>query len=218
MKILLLGATGRTGRHLLLQSLERGHIVHALVRDKSKIKIAHENLTVSEGSPLDKALLNNAMTGCDAIVSALNISRNNDWPWAKLRTPKDFLSSVMENIIELAPQHSIQRIIFTSAWGVAETRKDIPGWFRWFIEQSNIRYPYDDHARQEELLKQTSLEWTAVRAAGLVNTKRKEAVIVSFDNIPRPRLIIGRRSLASFMLDVLEKNMYVKEMPVVSER
>jgi putative NADH-flavin reductase len=174
MKILLLGATGRTGRHLLQKLLKREHIVHALVRNKSKMKIVHENLFVTEGSPSDKDLLNNAMTGCEAILSALNISRNNDWPWSRLRTPKDFLSSVMKNIIELAPRHSIQRIIFTSAWGVAETGKDIPGWFRWFIEHSNIRYPYEDHARQEELLKQTSLRWTAVRAAGMINTKKKE--------------------------------------------
>ena len=218
MTILLLGATGRTGRHLLQESLDRGHIVHALVRDKSKLKIAHENLAVFEGSPLDKAVLSNAMTGCEAILSALNISRNNDWPWSKLRTPKDFLSSVMKIIIELAPQHHINRIIFTSAWGVAETRKDIPGWFRWFIEHSNILYPYEDHARQEELLKQTSLEWTGIRAVGMINSKRKKTIIVSFNKEPKPRLIIGRRSLAAFMLDVLEQNLYVRQLPVVSEK
>jgi putative NADH-flavin reductase len=218
MKILLLGATGRTGRHLLQETLDRGHILHALVRDQSKVKISHENLKVFEGSPMDKALLNNATNGCEAILSALNISRYNDWPWTKLRTPIDFLSSVMKLIIELAPQHHIQRIIFTSAWGVAETRKDIPGWFRWFIEHSNILYPYEDHARQEELVKQTSLQWTSVRAAGLVNGKGKRAIIVSFNNSPRPGLTISRRNLAGFILDVLEKNLYVREMPVVSAK
>ena len=90
MKILLLGATGRTGLHLLRQSLERGHIVHALVRDKRKIKMSHKNLMLSEGSPSDKDLLDNAMKGCEAILSALNISRKSDWPWAKLRTPNNF--------------------------------------------------------------------------------------------------------------------------------
>jgi hypothetical protein len=42
--------------------------------------------------------------------------------------------------------------------------------------------------------------------------------MVSFNNTPRPRLTIGRRSLASFMLDVLEKNLYVMETPVVSTK
>ena len=218
MTILLLGATGRTGRHLLRESLDRGHIVHALVRDKSNVKIVNENLRLFEGSPLDTPILNNAMTGCEVILSALNISRYNDFPWSKLRTPKDFLSSVMKIIIGLAPQHLIKRIVFTSAWGVAETRKDIPGWFRWFIEHSNILYPYEDHARQEELLQQTSLEWTGIRAVGLINSKRKKAIVVSFNKGPKPRLIIGRLSLATFMLDVLEKNLYVRQLPVVSEK
>jgi nucleoside-diphosphate-sugar epimerase len=218
MNILLLGATGRTGRHLLRQSLDRGHTVHALVRDRSSVKITSENLLVYEGSPLDKVIMQQAMTGCEAILSALNISRYNDWPWARLRTPKDFLSSVMKNIIELAPQHHIQRIVFTSAWGVAETRKDIPGWFRWFIEHSNIRYPYEDHARQEELLRQTPLQWTAIRAVGLINRKRTKPVLVSFKKEPKPRITIGRRSLAAFMLDVLERNLYLRQMPVVSEK
>ena len=46
MRILLLGATGRTGRFLLEQALGRGHIVHALVRDRQKIHFEKFNLLV----------------------------------------------------------------------------------------------------------------------------------------------------------------------------
>jgi putative NADH-flavin reductase len=216
MRILILGSTGRTGKHLLEQALQRGHIVTVLVRDKTRIVSKDSNLTVLEGSTLDKTVLANAMNGCEAILSALNISRNNDWPWAKLRSPKDFLSETMKLIVELAPKNNIRRIIFTSAWGVAETKKDIPGWFRWFIDHSNIGYPYLDHERQEDLLKQTSLQWTSVRAAGLTNGKKIKEILVSFNNKPKPRLTVNRRSVAAFMLDVLEKNLYAGQMPVIS--
>jgi nucleoside-diphosphate-sugar epimerase len=218
MRVLILGATGRTGKHVLEQALLRGYHVHVLVRDKSKLSPDHGHLTLFEGSPADIGALDNAMKGCEAILSTLNISRVNDFPWAGLRTPGDFLSSVMKTIVELMPKHSIKRIIFTSAWGVAETRKDIPGWFRWFIEHSNIRYPYDDHAKQEELLKQTSLQWTAVRAVGLTNSKNNKEVMVSLNNHPRPKILISRRHVAAFMLDTLEKNSYIGEMPVVWEK
>jgi putative NADH-flavin reductase len=218
MHILILGSTGRTGKHLLQQALDRGHIVTILVRDKKKVPITHPNLTVFEGTPLDKAALENAMKGCEAILSALNISRVNDWPWAKLRTPEDFLSATMKNIIELAPKQTIKRIIFTSAWGVADTKKDIPGWFRWFIDQSNIRYPYLDHERQEALLLSTNLNWTSVRLAGLINSKKQQKVIVSFNNEPKPNLTVSRRSAASFMLDILEESSYVRQMPVISAK
>jgi putative NADH-flavin reductase len=216
MRILILGSTGRTGKHLLQQALHRGHIVTILIRDKKKVPLIHPNLTVFEGTPVDKAALENAMKGCDAILSALNISRVNDWPWAKLRSPVDLLSTIMKSIIELAPKNNIQRIIFTSAWGVADTKKDIPGWFRWFIDHSNIRYPYLDHERQEAMLQSTSLLWTSVRAAGLINSKKQQEIIVSFSNDPKPRLTISRRSVATFMLNVLEEQLYVGKKPVIS--
>ena len=216
MHLFLLGATGRTGKYILQQALERGHKVNVLVRDRRKIQVDHPSLSIWEGNPLDAASLKNAMVGCQAIISALNISRTSDWPWAKLRTPKDFLSSVMKLLIELAPEHGIQRIIFISAWGVAETRKDIPGWFRWFIDHSNIRYPYEDHERQENLLKNTSLEWTAIRAAGLTNFKNPKNIIISIDNSPRPHFTISRKNLARFIIDTVEKELYPRNAPVVS--
>jgi putative NADH-flavin reductase len=218
MKILLLGATGRTGKYILDRALQHGHTVHALVRNKQKVSTTHSNLVLFEGDPLDKNILSVAMQGCEAIINALNISRTSDFPWAKLRTPKDFLSSVARNIIEIAPQQNIQRYIFISAWGVAETKKDIPGWFRWFIEHSNIRYPYIDHERAEELLKNSSLQFTAVRPAGLTNFKNQKEIIVSLNNTPKPNLLISRRGLAGFVLDVLEKGLYEREMVVASER
>ena len=216
MHILLLGSTGRTGTHLLNQALKRGHTVHVLVRDKSKLSASHPNLVIFEGSPLDKPALENAMQGCEAVLSTLNVSRKSDFPWAGLRSPENLLSSAMKNIIELATKHHIQRVIFMSAWGVGETKKDIPGWFRWMIDHSKLRFPYADHERQELLVKQTSLEWTSVRAAGLTNSDRMKKVIVSFNNDPKPNWTISRSSVANFMLDTLEKNLYVRQMPVIS--
>jgi uncharacterized protein YbjT (DUF2867 family) len=138
MRILILGATGRTGKHLVSEALKNGHIVHVLVRDKSKIHHNAEQLTIFEGLPTDRTALKNAMTGCEAILTALNISRTSDFPWARLRTPKTFLSDTMKAVVKVAEEEKIKRIVVCSAWGANETKKDIPWWFRWFIDHSNI--------------------------------------------------------------------------------
>lgn len=218
MKILLLGATGRTGRWILEEAIGRGHIVHALVRNPAKVKFSNGRLILFEGTPTDSAALEKAMEGCQAIISAINISRTNDFPWSPLRTPKDFLSASMKNIIASAQDHSIDRIVIISAWGVAETRGDIPGWFRWFIEHSNIRYPYNDHAVQEYLLKASALNWTCVRPVGLTNSKKDKTVTVTLDKTSKPTLLIPRRMVAKFMMDVLEKDLYVRQLPVISSK
>jgi putative NADH-flavin reductase len=215
MRILLLGATGRTGRLLLQQALQRGHEVMVLVRDRHKITITDTNLQVMQGHPADRSCLDTAMKGCDAVLSTLNIARYNDFPWTPLRSPKDLLSNVMTQLVSLAGSHNIERIIFTSAWGVGDTEKDIPGWFRWLVKKSNLRYPYQDLYRTEELIKKTSLQWTAVRPTVLTNAKKIVPVKISKAGDRVPSLFISRATVASFILDALEQKLCVTEAPVI---
>ncbi len=218
MHILILGASGRTGRKLLNEALKRGYRVSVLVGHKSSLKTYDGQVDVHEGTPLNKFTLANAMNGCEAILSTLNISRISASPWAKLRTSKDFLSSSMEIILELAREKCIGRIIITTAWGVAETKKDVPFWFRWLINKSNLRYPYRDHERQEELLKQSGINWTVVRPAGQVDSEKEKQVQVTLNNSPKPSFRISRKNVALFMLNVLENNLYNRQFPVISEK
>ena len=46
MNLLILGATGGTGRALVEQALEQGHIVTAFARDPSKVRTTHPNLRI----------------------------------------------------------------------------------------------------------------------------------------------------------------------------
>ncbi|HWZ02037.1 MAG TPA: NAD(P)H-binding protein [Mucilaginibacter sp.] len=216
MRVLVLGATGRTGSYLVSEAIKTGYTVNVLVRDKNRSGINSGLISVFEGVPTNKAELLAAMQNCDAILSALNISRTSDFPWAKLRTPENFLSASIKNIIEAAVELNVKRIIITSAWGVAETKKDIPWWFRLLIDHSNIGYAYRDHERQEELLKNSNLNWTAVRPVGLTNSTKEKETLVSLDNSPRPNLTIGRQNVARFMVRALKDGAYIRQNPVVS--
>jgi putative NADH-flavin reductase len=216
MRILILGATGRTGKHLLLEALKNGHTVHVLVRDKSKIHNHSEELTIFEGLPTDQTALKNAMTGCEAILSVLNISRTSDFPWAKLRTPKTFLSDTMKAVIKVAEEEKIKRIVVCSAWGANETKKDIPWWFRWFIDNSNIGVAYHDHELQESILQNTTLNYTLIRPVGLTNFNTVENIRVTINNHPKPKLIISRKNVAAFMLKVLQEDLFIKQTVTIS--
>ncbi|TSD67493.1 NAD-dependent epimerase/dehydratase family protein [Inquilinus sp. KBS0705] len=215
MKVLLLGANGRTGKQILKQLLKRRYKVSVLIRNKKTFSISSSSLTVFEGDVTDAADIDMAIEGCGAIISALNISRNNDFPWAALRTPIDFLSTTITNVIQAAHAHQIKRVLVITAWGVNETKKDIPFWFRWMIDHSNISYPYKDHERQEDLLKQSGLDWTAIRPVGLTNFAAK-TVRISLNNKPKPNLLISRKSVAVFTVHALEKDLYLQKAPVIS--
>jgi putative NADH-flavin reductase len=71
MNLIVFGATGRTGRHLVNQAFTQGHVVTAFVRDLRKLNIQHERLHVIQGDVLDinsieKAidLLQKSVRGC----------------------------------------------------------------------------------------------------------------------------------------------------------
>jgi len=215
MKLLILGSTGRTGHIIVEEALRRGYYVSVLVRDKSKVVSHSKKVTVFEGSPANEADLKIAMRGCKVIITALNISRTSDFPWAALRTPSTFLADTMKNIITVAKQQNVVRIITISAWGVLETKNEIPFWFKWLIDYSNIHVAYLQHEAQEELLRGSGLNWTAVRPTLLTSSTRLRKVRVSYNGFPKAGLFISRYSVAQFILKILQDNTYYKKSPTV---
>lgn len=216
MKILILGATGRTGQLILKEALNQNYRVNCLVRDPKRINQKNSNLAVLKGSPLSMSDLHKAIQDCDTVISVLNISRTSDFPWAKLRTPPNFLSEVMKNVISLTKKKAIKRLVVCSAWGIAETEKEIPIWFKWFIQNSNIGIAYKDHERQESLLKKSQLNWTIVRPTGLTNFKKEKKVIESYHNQPKPKLTISRKNVAKFMVDAIKREELIGQTLVIS--
>lgn len=211
MRILILGATGRTGKLVVNEALVRGHEVVAVTRKPYRLT-GHPSLTIINGSPdIIKSELLEA--GYDAILSTLNISRTNDFPWASLITPKDFFIKTWDHILSKV---SGERLIVVSAWGAGKTKEVIPIWFKWFIDNSNIRHPYQAHEEQEAYLQKTNHNWTFIRPVGLINRKNSKPVIATTDDSQKLKIIISRLDVAKFMLDVLENNLYVKQAVNIS--
>jgi len=73
MNILVLGATGGTGRRLVEQALAQGHVVTAFARNPGKIQTEHSNLKVAHGDILRPESLEPAIQGQDAVLSALGV-------------------------------------------------------------------------------------------------------------------------------------------------
>lgn len=218
MKVLLTGGSGRTGLHLLEQLLDRGHEVHALVRNPAAIPFQHQNLVLVPGTPEQEKDLARAIAGCEAVIVSLNISRQSDFPWAKLRAPQTLISDTVRTLISLMQAQGVQRILSISASGAGDSEKEIPGWFKWLIRNSNIRYGYADHGRQENLLKESGLDWTIVRPVGLTNSEKDKTIRVSYQSQPKPAFTIPRRLVAKFIIDALESGEYIHKAPTLSAK
>jgi len=217
MKILLLGATGRTGKLVLKKALENGFQVNCLARNIERIE-KRDGLTIFDGNPNNETDLKKAISECNCVINVLNISRKSDFPWSSLTTPITFLSDVMNLLVRISENKDIKRISVCSAWGVAETKNDIPKWFKWFIDNSNIGIAYKDHERQEKIISESKLNWTIVRPVGLSNSKKEEKIRETFNNKPKPNILISRHSVAKYLLESLGNNSLTEKKVVISKQ
>jgi hypothetical protein len=122
----------------------------------------------------------------------------------------------MKKVISVATAKNINRIVVCTAWGTSDTRNDLPKWFSWFINNSNIGVAYRDHELQEKLLQQSELKWTIVRPSGLTNSKKPQTVIESYQNLPKPKLTINRGEVARYMITAITNDGLIGKMPVIS--
>ena len=119
MKILVLGATGRTGRIFTRKALEEGHMVTAYVRNPDKALAllgAHQNLAITPGTLDDAEQLAAASSGQDVMVSILG----------QKATVREFLSSTFMQerlplIMQTVTGAGVKHCVLMSAYGVGDT-------------------------------------------------------------------------------------------------
>jgi putative NADH-flavin reductase len=75
MKLLVFGATGGTGREIVTQGLDQGHVVTAFVRNPAAITTKHEKLKLAQGNVLDYLSVEAVVQGQDAVLSALGVRK-----------------------------------------------------------------------------------------------------------------------------------------------
>jgi uncharacterized protein YbjT (DUF2867 family) len=207
MKILVLGATGRTGKLFTQLATSKNHHVTAIIRNKKAATLPKVNYI--EGLPTDEQLLTKSLQGIDAVVVSLNINRTSDNPFAKVMSPLTLISDSVRAVSSAMEKNNVKRIVSVSASGVGDSWNDIFLVVRWLIRYSNIWKAYEDHDRQEQILRQSALGWTIVRPVMLNDKDSDEYKAV----IGKPTGgSISRKGVAKFILDSLESEKYVKEV------
>jgi len=161
LRVLVLGATGRTGRELVRQALEQGHQVTVLVRKPKKMKMEHPNLRVVEGNVLNYASVESAMRGQSAVLCALGTKR--------FFYPNRVLSNGTANILRAMKDCGVPRLICESSLGVGNSvgRLGILGTF--LLVPLILPFIFWDKLRQEKLIQESDVDWVIVRPAKLTN-------------------------------------------------
>ena len=206
MKILVLGATGRTGKLFARLAVSGNHQVTAIVRNKNNAN--EPGVNYIEGSPTDEQLLTRVLQGFDAVVVSLNINRTSDSPFARVISPLTLISDSVKAVITAMKKNNVKQIITISASGVGDSWKEMPLIARLFIRNSNIWKAYEDHDRQEQIVRRSDLDWTIVRPV-MLNDKDVHDYTAT---IGKPTSSsISRKAVAKFILDSLESEKHLRD-------
>lgn len=208
-RILIVGATGGTGRRLVAQALERGYAVTALVRDPAKLTVDHPRLAVVAGNVLDAASVGRAMAGQEAVLSALGHKR---FFW-----PTRILSEGTRVLLAEMAAHRVRRLVCVTSLGIGDSagRMGLP--YTLFTIPVVLPFYFWDKTRQERLVAASGVEWVIVRPGALTDgekrgVRRSGPRVGSFLWTVR----VPRTDVAAFMLDQLESDAFLRSVPGVA--
>jgi putative NADH-flavin reductase len=196
MKIVIFGASGKTGTLLIEQALAKGYQVVAYARRAGSVAQQNPNLKIVIGELNDKDKLKEAIMGADACISALGGN--------SLYIHATEIVTGIDNIVSIMEQEKVGRIIYLSSIGAGGSRNTMSPVAKFFIADLMFRVPLADHNANEQRIAKSKLQWTVVRPSAL--TDGPETVTVNHGNqktIPHGNPRVSRTNLASFMLEQL---------------
>ena len=209
MNLLIIGATGGTGRELVEQALSQGHTVTAFVRNPAKVKIEHERLTVVKGNILEYDSVENAVKGKDAVLSALGHKR-----WLVKNT---ILSEGTKSIIQAMEKHGVKRFVCETALGIGDSRGKLGLYYTLFVIPFLLYFYFKDKELQERYIRESNLDWTIVRPGQLTNG-RKRGVYRHGPQVGNRffTVRVSRADVADFMLKQLTDKSYLLKTSGIS--
>ena len=204
MKVVIFGATGKTGLELVSQALEQGHQVVAYVRRLNAISAVHPNLKIVVGNVVDLPKLKDAITGAHACISVLGGN--------SLRHHSPDIIDGINCIVHVMEQENVLRFIYMSSIGAGESRNYMPQPIRFLLADVMLRVPLADHNTNEQRISKSNLRWTIVRPGGLTNNGISANLKFGSEKTTlKGSVRISRANVAAFMLDQLSKEEFVKK-------
>jgi putative NADH-flavin reductase len=212
MKLLLLGATGYTGKEILKQALEKNITVTVLVRNANAIAIKHPNLTIIEGNVLDKKTLSSALQNQHVVIQALGIGGKGDGK------PNSFVSDATRLLVAEMQANNVKRLIALSNVGAGNSISFQPKFFTKFILPYFMKWLkviIDDKNIMEPIIMNSSLDWTIVRCPNIVDKPSKPNITATLDG-KNLRLSITKTDTAKFILQQMEETKFLNQAPSIS--
>ena len=204
MKVLVFGATGKTGKAVVERAVEAGHEVTAFVRDAGEE--SGLNVRVAQGDATSRADVDAAMRGQEAVVDTIG----GKTPYKETTLE----SSAGATIIASMQANGVRRLIATSMLGVGDSKENAPIYERLLVA-TFLRGADRDKSAMESEVRSSDLQWTILRPAILTDDPATGNVRVIPEGTEEKAHKITRADVAAFMVEQLSSGTYVHQSVIL---
>jgi putative NADH-flavin reductase len=203
--ILLLGASGKTGREVLNYALSKGYHITALVRDPETMGIGSGNLSLIKGTPVNFKDVR-ALGAFKAVISTLGHSNIS---------PSTLMTDSISNVVKVMKERGISRIVVQTGAGAGDSFTRMPLSVQKIISDTGLKSIYNDHDGQEQVVMNSGLDWTVVRPTMLNDGEEGRPGIIQ--GPISESSTISRKTVAKFLVDCLENDEWIGKAMVISQ-
>jgi putative NADH-flavin reductase len=207
-KILVLGATGGTGRLIVRQAVTRGYDVTVLGRSAEKAS-GLKGAKLIVGDARDEVILRQSLKGREAVVSALGT------PASPLREVT-LLSTATRALVSAMKSEQVSRLVCITGMGAGDSAGHGGFFFDNLIFPILLRKVYVDKNRQESIVRNSGLDWVLVRPS-VLNDKPSRGVVRALTDLSDFHGgTISREDVAKFVLQQVESDSWLRQSPLIT--
>jgi len=205
MQITVFGASGKVGRQVVRQALERGWQVTAFVHHNNPF-VPHPRLTIVTGELDDTAAISRAIAGSDSVISTLGSWHTNN---------KTILTVGMRHILPAMKEQGLRRIITLTGAGALWSGDRPSAMDKRMHRLLGLAAPQilRDGERHLRLLAASDLEWTCIRSP--IMTRRASTHYRLTNTLAPVWALIPRAAVTQCLLDQADNTTWGQQAPVI---
>jgi putative NADH-flavin reductase len=207
MKVLVVGAAGKTGRAVVERAMKQGHQVTAFVRSDGGYAVP--GVEVRTGDARDMAAMEGAIIGQDAVIDTVG----GKAPYKHTTLE----AGVAATIVAAMQRHGVRRLLVTSMLGEGDSAANTPLYLKIALA-TFLRGATPDKANMESTVSGSELDWVITRPA-ILNEKPAtgDVRIFSADTGDQAHSIT-RSDLAVFLVAQLTSDDHLGQVITIANR
>lgn len=207
-KIAIIGGTGKAGKYVVNQLLQRGFRLKILLRNSEKFTIQSPQIEIIQGDVKDYETVLSLIRGTDAVISALGLGQP--------ASETSIFSQTTTNILQVMKACNIQRYIVITGINVNTPFDKKSSKTQFATDWMYANYPKTTADKQKEyaILVESNVDWTLVRLPLIEQTNEIGGVQISLEDCLGDK--ISATDLANFLINQLTDETYISKSPFLS--